>query len=94
MSAPTRHTASTRGLACEAAGQNRVYKSRLGLNLVTGAEVRNFPRRGFQTQISSRRIGEWHDTLSMAALVDLKPQKSAWAFDLVAWWGFLDVVFA
>jgi hypothetical protein len=30
----------------------------------------------------------------MAALVDLKPQKSAGAFDLVAWWGFLDVVFA
>ena len=36
------------------------------------------------SQISSRRIPEWHDTLSMAALVDLKPQKSAWAFDLVA----------
>ena len=53
MSAPTRHTASTRGLACEAAGQNRVYKSRLGFNLVTGAEVRNCPRRGFQTQFSS-----------------------------------------
>ena len=41
-------------------------------------------RGDFETQISSRRIGEWHDTLSMAALVDLKPQKSAWAFDLVA----------
>ena len=92
--APTRHTASTRGLACEAADQNRVYKSRLGLNLVTGAEVRNFPRRGFQTQISSRRIGEWHDTLSMAALLDLKPQKSAWGFDLVARRGFVDVVVA
>jgi hypothetical protein len=30
----------------------------------------------------------------MAALVDLELQKSAWAFDLVAWWGFLDVIFA
>ena len=83
-----------RGLACMAAGRIRA-KSDVGLNnLVTGAEVRDFPRRGFQTQISSRRIGEWLDTLSMAALVDLKPQESAWAFDLVAWWGFVDVVVA
>jgi hypothetical protein len=37
--------------------------------------------------------GEWRGWFSTAALVDLKPQESAWAFDLVARWGFLDVVF-
>ena len=47
-------------------------------------------RGDFETQISSGRIREWHVTLSMAALGDLKPQKCAWAFDLVARRGFLD----
>jgi hypothetical protein len=51
-------------------------------------------RGNFETQISSRRIGEWHESLSMAALVNLKQQESACAFDLVAWWGFVDVVVA
>ena len=52
------------------------------------------PQAGISDPIFVFGSGEWRDTLSMAALVDLKPQKSAWAFDLVAWWGFLDAVFA
>jgi hypothetical protein len=52
------------------------------------------PQAGISDPIFVFGSGEWHDTLSMAALVDLKPQKSAWAFDLIARRGFLDVVFA
>jgi hypothetical protein len=32
-------------------------------------------RGDFETQSSSGRIREWHESLSMAALVDLKPQE-------------------
>ena len=51
-------------------------------------------RGDFETQNSSGRIREWHESLLLAALVDLKPQESACAFDSVAWWGFADVVVA
>ena len=49
------------------------------------------PQAGISDPIFVFGSGKWHDTLSMAALVDLKPQKSAWAFDLVARRGFLEV---
>ena len=52
-------------------------------------------RGDFETQISSDRIREWHESLPLAVLVvDLKPQESACPFDSVAWWGFADVVVA
>jgi hypothetical protein len=35
------------------------------------------PGGDFGAQISSPRIGEWHESLSLAALVDVKQQKFA-----------------
>jgi hypothetical protein len=54
--APTRHTASTSGLACKAAGPNRVKIWR-GLGyVVRDAEFGNCARSPFETQISSRSV--------------------------------------
>jgi hypothetical protein len=72
MSAPTRHTASPRGLASKPAGQNRVYKSRLGFNLVTGAEFGIAPDCHFETQISSFDSGERRFVFARVALVRVK----------------------
>ena len=59
LSAPTRHTASTRGLASKPVGQNRVCKSRLGFNPVTGAEFGIASDCHFWGPRLRSRIGEW-----------------------------------
>jgi hypothetical protein len=92
LSAPTRHTATIRGLDCKAAGQTRAKIWRGLSYVVRDAEFGIAPGGGFQTQFSSRLV------VGIAQLVrdcgSRAPQAAgirvaAFSF---AWWGFLDVV--
>jgi hypothetical protein len=69
--APTRHAAMTRGLACKPAGQNRVCKSLLGFNPVTGAEFGIASDCHLGVPDFVFQIGEWRGGFSGLAHVHM-----------------------